>query len=198
MPPLMKRLRFALVAIALLASGAAVAYAGPFGVEMGADISSLRHCQSLDNKGYYRCSTLPNPHSSFDYYVVQYHPSTGACWVKGVGKDIQTNVYGASLRSEIDKLYQQISSHYGKGEKIDLLMPGSIWNEPQDWTMAVLQKDRFYGYEWKKLDNKGHLKSIYLGVSATRSNVGFVFIEFAFTNEEQCESAINSDQSHAF
>jgi hypothetical protein len=171
---------------------------GPFGVDMGSDIKILKTCKSLDQKGMYACESLPKKHSEFESYILQFHESVGICWVKGIGKNVQTNGHGTSLKSKFDEIKEQLDSVYGMSKSDNLLMPGSIWKDSEDFTMSIKQKDRIYSATWENGKMKANIKSVYLSISVLNATNGYVIVEFAFNNEAMCDSAIKADNAKSF
>ena len=165
---------------------------------MGMPISELKNCTQIQI-GKWRCD-VPRPHSAFDTYIVQGHPSTGVCWVKGMTPSIDTNSFGSQLRSKVDEIAAQLNEVYGKGNDRSFLMSGSIWTESEDWMMSLLKEERYYSREWPAAAGTplpNHLKTIYLFAKATQSSKGYVGLEYAFENEGECEKAIKAEEKGA-
>jgi hypothetical protein len=172
---------------------------GPFGVLMGSQIDSYKSCKLSDtNPGMYLCTTLPKPHPEFSSYVVQYHYSTGICWIKGLGREYNVSAYGTELIDKVDKIAKQIEKNYGKLTISDYLKQGSIWDDPEDWLMGVRKKERIYGYTSYSYELKNNVKSVYVGANVVSSDTGRVIVEFAFDNEDACEKAIQDNDGSAF
>ena len=111
---------------------------GPFGVTMGQDPGLLKECKPrTERPGWYICSALPRTHPDMEAYQVQAFPETGVCFVKAIGKDIQINPFGTSLKAKVDSLEAQVAETYGRSQKRDFLRSGSVWKEAAEWTTGL-------------------------------------------------------------
>ena len=59
-----------------------------------------------------------------------------------------------------------VGDTYGEYRRVDVLLPGSIWDEPEDWMMALRQNERQLQAVWD--EDKGstlsnEVSSIILG-----------------------------------
>jgi hypothetical protein len=177
-------------------------YDGPFGFDIGSDISEYDDCSETDSPGMYRCASAKKSHPDIEYYIVQYFEGVGICWIKGIGRDINDNGYGNSTKAIVDKIHSQLEGVYGKSTKdYNFLSAGSIWDERNDWMMGVAKDERYYNFFWteedgyKKIKN---IKNIMLSAKALSSSTGYFIIEFAGENEDRCDSIANSQGSSAF
>jgi len=174
---------------------------GPFGVTMGTPIKNYTACQPGDTVSFYRCSTLPRTHPDMEFYIVESWPETGACFVKGIGNTISVDVYGVTLRKKVDEIAAQMSETYGKANKTDFLMVGSIWKDPRDWSMAILKQERYYYHNWS-IQTGAQLKDgitrIYVAGKALSTDKGYVVVEFYFQNAASCEDAERRAKARAF
>ena len=173
---------------------------GPFGLRMGMTLEEIGgDPKSLDRPGFYRLSEVPKPHFAFESYVVQVGPKNGLSWIKAIGKDISTGSSGAQLRSSFEDMRKRLEKTYRAHKTIDQLQYGSIWKDPGDWMMALIKKERLLSSVWSKeyrsyLPN--NLKAIYLSAYASRSDRGYLAIEYSFINEDAVErelAAISDD-----
>lgn len=176
---------------------------GPFGVEIGSDISRYASCSPASSgNGMYTCNAVPKPHSAFESYVLQYAPSTGVCWIKAVGKDIKDNSRGGSTQRNTDEIARQIAINYGPHTSTaDFLTPDSIWDEPTDWLMGISEEDRYYGYFWEAEEGfppRNRVVEIGVLAKATSSDTGYVIVEFSGDNEEACEAEISRIEASVF
>lgn len=195
----MKKLLVTVVAIIMTATST-FAMAGPFGLNMGMSIKQIDPQAKEVAPGKYITTKVPKPHSSFEKYVVQVGKKNGLCWIKAIGKDIQTSSYGIELKSAFEEMNEKLTKAYGKGETTDLLMTGSIWNEPNDFMMALIKKERFLMTIWStekgsKVD--GELKRLGLVASPGGRDKGYLSIEYSFTNEDACEKEIAAQEDSA-
>lgn len=182
-----------------------VSSAGPFGIEKGDTKNDPKFANFTALNGeenYLYGKNPPKPHSSFEAYIVRFSSSTGACWVKAIGKDIDADNFGIRTKVELEKISDQIKKKYGNYEKTDRLFSGSIWDDPDDWMMGLYKNERFLMYEWNSKTSSTvaeyDLKSIYAAAKAKDSSDGYVIAEFYFTNHDQCEAEEDKQGEDAF
>lgn len=180
----------------------AQSYDGPFGFDVGSDISEYANCSKLDQPGIYQCSSAKKPHPDIEFYVVKHFDEVGICWIKGIGNDINDNGYGTNTKAQVDKIKSQIEGVYGDSTKsFNFLSAGSIWDEGNDWMMGVVREERYYNFFWTEDDGYIKIKkidSIYLTANALSSSKGYFSIEFAGENKDRCDSIANSEGASAF
>jgi hypothetical protein len=195
----MLNLRFLTVLVFAFAMPLQV-FAGPFGLEMGMKLAQLPgDPKSLDG-GFYKLTKVPKPHSSFESYVVRIAPSTGVCWIKGIGVDITTNSYGMELKSAFEKLRGKLDSAYGKSNLSDLLLPNSIWNEPNDWMMGLIKKERLLAAQWgSKYGSKlpSDIESITLVAFPSGRSKGYLSLEYSGVKEDACDAELAAKEDDA-
>jgi len=176
------------------------AVAGPFGLDMGMSIKKIDPKAKEISSGMYKTTKVPKPHSAFEYYVVQVSKNNGLCWIKAIGKDISTSSYGIELKSAFESMNKKLSKAYGKNETTDLLMPGSIWNEPNEFMMAMIEKERFLMAIWDKEKGsklKGNLKQVGLIAKPGGRSKGYLILEYSFSNSEVCDKEIAAQEDDA-
>jgi hypothetical protein len=177
-----------------------VGFAGPFGLEMGMKLSQLPGKPEAISGGYYKLTSVPKPHSSFEAYVVKLSPSTGVCWIKGIGVDIETSSYGIQLKSAFEEMRGKLDSAYGKSKLSDFLMPNSIWNEPNDWMMALIKKERLLAAQWGKeygSNLPSDLESIALMASPTGRSEGYLALEYSGHQKSKCDAELEAKEDDA-
>ena len=175
------------------ASAKAKSPEGPFGIGMGADPDALGG-QSMGKPTFYKITSPPRPHPEFEFVVVQAAPKVGVCWVKGVGRNIDTDDFGIAARRHVDDIEVALESKYGKPKKKDdFLLSGSLWTGERYWMMGLQKGERAYAYVWEKPQPEGDiwkdLSDIYLGASAVSGQQAYVVVEYTFKNKKQCEDA---------
>ena len=187
-----------LVTLAFLASTLQAAD-GPFGLEMGAPKGDFE-LEQLDLPGVFVARNVPIPHSAFQQYILTFGPKSGLCLVRGVGHDIPTNSFGSQLRSAFTDLKGRLERLYGSHETVDVVLPGSIWDEPQDFMMGLLKKERFLAATWEQESGstlKNNLASVLLAARATSHDEGYVGIEYVFNNHDACKEELMRLQDEA-
>jgi hypothetical protein len=148
----------------------------------------------------YQIATVPRPHSAFEAYVLQITPQCGLSWIKGIGLTIETSIYGVELRTSFDTLEQKLSATYGRSKRTDLLLRGSIWDEPRDWMQALLRKERYLMTEWSSqchstLSNS--LVAVFLAAIAMDTKNGYLVVEYSFENKKAAEAEISEAEDAA-
>ena len=165
---------------------------GPFGIGMGSDPEALGG-QPMGKPTYYKIASPPRPHPEFEYVVVQAAAKAGVCWVKGIGRNFDSDDFGIAARRHVDEIEAALESKYGQATKKDILLTGSLWTDDRYWMMGLEKGDRVYGYIWDKsqLDAKSwkDLSDIYVGASAVTAQQAYVVVEYTFKNKKQCEDA---------
>jgi hypothetical protein len=81
---------------------------------------------------------------------------------------------------------------------MDVLGPGSIWDEPRDWMMAMLKKERLLLSIWEKGFPKSGLKLVGVKATALSREMGFVSVEYSFDNEPQCSKELKAAKASVF
>jgi hypothetical protein len=176
------------------------AWAGPFGLEKGMTLQQIGGKPEQLAPGKYRISTVPKPHSAFETYVVEIGPHTGLCWIKAIGKTVPTSVYGSDLRTRFEDLRGRLADTYGNADSIDRLLPGSIWNEPKDWMMALVKKERVLLAIWSQKSGAKlppDIKSVGIAARALSTESGDIAVEYAFTNETECDAELAKAEDSA-
>ncbi len=172
---------------------------------MGDPISKFEkhNCeQSETNPIWYWCDSLPRTHPEVKFYLLKYGPETGVCLAKAVSQDVQTNGYGFSLRSAVDKVKDQLEEKYGSTyEFTDFLMPGSIWDEPKYWMRSLEREERSYMYVWESTPAfplPDGLHQLALIAAALSADAGYWMTEFYFANDSKCDEIEKKQGSDAF
>lgn len=126
----------------------------------------------------------------------------GICFVKGIGKTIRNDSYGITTKGRVDTVAKQLKQKYGtETDKLDLLFPGSIWDDSDDWMMGVRRNERFYAYSWfseKGFKPVSEVAEIALGARAISGHDGYVVLEFYFKRNPQCDTIIEKAGQDAF
>lgn len=146
---------------------------------------------SNESQNLYRLERAPKSNPAFETYAVVISPTVGLCQIRAIGKTITTNRFGHQLKSNFDELKSSLTSIYGTPKTLDLLMPGSIWKDPDDWMMGLYKKDRNLVSQWAGTASaplKNSLESVIMEARALGTDSGFVMLQYSFTNQPQCEA----------
>jgi hypothetical protein len=141
----------------------------------------------------YKASSVPKPHSAFETYVLKMTPKHGLCWIKAIGPTIPTSVFGIELRSAFDSMEAKLTANYGKSERTDFLMSGSIWGDPQDWMQSFVSRERFLMTEWSPKHGsslRDSLVSIALVVGVLDTTSGYIAVEYSFENLQAADAEL--------
>ena len=173
---------------------------GPFGIYMGMSLNDVGSNPEQIAPGGYKLTNVPKPHSAFESYLVKATPQYGISMVKAIGKNIETSVYGQELQSAFKEMKNKLFSIYGKHETTDALLPGSIWNEPKDWMQGRLIKERILFAMWSK--DKGSqmiddLNEIALSAEVLNTRMGYIVVEYHFSNDDINNSVIQAQEDDA-
>lgn len=164
------------------ASWPALVLAGPFGYEMGQAISGEPDGQAIG--GLFRKES-PKEFAGWEGVTAYYMPQTGVCSVIALKRVPDGDAFGIAHRLAADSLVETLTKKYGTFEnnKVDFLMPGSIWNKPNDWLTGIRKRERYYGYQ-KVDDIEGNLALIQVIVLEHH-----VMLEYHFNNYDACKEA---------
>lgn len=166
---------------------------GPFGVAQGARLTDFKDPTPIEGApGYYKIPQVPQPYPGMEMYSIQATNEHGVCMVKALGANMSSDSFGSNLKSAADKLHDDVEERYGKSKKLDFLMPGSIWSDPQDWMMSLFKGERHYAYLWEKPANADekiwrHVKAVMVQAAAIDNQKGYVAIEYDFDNNTECD-----------
>jgi hypothetical protein len=166
---------------------------GPFGLWMGMSLADVESEAIEVAPAKYRLLTVPKPHSAFESYILQITPANGLAWIKAIGHNIQTSVYGLELKTAFEVMEKKLSVNYGSGNKTDILLQDSIWNEPRDWMQSLLNRERFMMAEWSMAQGSSlpqGLSSVALITVANDTESGYIAVEYSFENSEAAEAEI--------
>ena len=170
---------------------------GPFGISMGLSKSGVEAVvgtpltEAEGQPNLFTTTMPPRPHPSFENYVLKILPTAGVCQVRAIGVTIRSSSHGVEIQRTFNDLTTMVSDTYGEYQEVDFLLPGSIWDEPEDWMMALRQNERQLQAVWDQ--DKGStlsngISSIILGTSALSSSQGYLILQYSFENEELCDS----------
>ena len=81
-----------------------------------------------------------------------------------------------------------VSDAYGEYEEADFLLRGSIWDEPEDWMMALRRNERQLQAVWEGQAMSNSVASVILGASALSTSDGYLVLQYSFENEELCDA----------
>lgn len=177
---------------------------GPLGLAAGLSkdlieqMTGERLVLTDDGQNLYQMNHAPKSNQAFEAYALVISPTVGLCQIRAIGKTIDTNGFGHQLKSGFDELSGSLTSIYGPPQTLDMLMPGSIWKDPDDWMMGLYKKDRSLMADWtgsSSVPLKSSLKSVILQARALGSDKGYVLLQYSFTNDAQCQAEAKTKAS---
>ena len=179
------------------ALGAGAAHAGPFGVRMGAPISSLPGAKAGKTVGevtVYGLETVPNPNPEFESYVVTASAKTGICKIAGIGKDHSNDNDGAKVRDAFEELATILDQKYGPSKSYDFLHAGALWDGPSEYAMSLRQEERTLSRFWMpelKSNLPDDIATIVLEAEATDRATTYIALRYELANFEACSALAN-------
>ncbi len=164
---------------------------GPFGFEYGMtreEIIKLIGKQAVKETtgDTMDVTTAPKPHPVFESYVLTFSADKGLLAVSALGKDVPTNVFGEEVHSQFLELRAALSKIYGDPSlTADEVQAGSIWNDPQDWMMGLLKKERSVVSIWNlKSAPVNHIAMIMVKAAALSQEKGYNSVKYEFEGFE--------------
>ncbi len=115
--------------------------------------------------------------------------------IHAVGKDVTTNGYGEEIKSAFKTICDALTTKYGPPKNGDFLKSGSIWNEPRDWTMGLLKKERELFAVWDWSNGSG---GITLDSKAMSTEKGYVTLSYEFTGWGKYVDSSKADENKVF
>lgn len=190
------------LSLALLIAAPGAVLAGPFGLDMGQSYEQLARQMPLQKgsfPGAYRTPSVPKAHPDFGTYQLVIMPGPGLCKIMAAGKPIATSSYGREVMEQFGKLEAALADKYGAAERQDVLLDGSIWKEPRDWTMAMLKKERalaaYWGMNGEPLPD--NLATISIETTMINQAQAYLMLTYEFKNAKVCYEAIRSQKNSA-
>lgn len=175
----------------LLAGKASIAQ--PFGIAEGTPTANLN---VVRERAPYRFEITPAlTHPSFERYFALSTPQAGVCRVVGVGVTLRNDAYGDQVRELFKLLTEQLSAKYGNSKLFDILNVGSIWREPNDWSMGLLKQDRNYVRFWDKEEHstlQNGVRAVTLQAKSVSSDQTYIELIFEFNNINRCLDKVRS------
>ena len=107
---------------------------------------------------------------------------------RGIGVTVRSSSHGVEMRRAFDDLAAMVGDTYGEYEEADFLLRGSIWDEPEDWMMALRQNERQLQAVWSGPALPNGVSSIILGASALSGSEGYLVLQYSFENEQLCDA----------
>ena len=180
---------------------------GPFGLTMGMSKvaieavtgSKLEAVEGESNM--YRTETVPRNLDRVDFYTLVVLPNAGLCQIRVAGMTINSSSHGIEIQTEYRRLRDAVANTYGKYGEADFLRSGSIWDEPEDWMMALRRNERVLQAAYDAEEGstmRNNVKEILLDAMAVNTSSGWISLQYKFENEEECQAEINQATESIF
>ena len=143
-------------------------------------------------------SRLKDGHPDFEFYSVVVTPEHGLCKLTLAGNDVATSTFGTELKNKFEDLLSALNGKYGPpSNSFDFLRAGSIWNEPRDWMMGLLRKERTLASFWggRNTTLPDFLQSISITASALSTTKAFIRISYEFDNIDACMQTLKTKRN---
>jgi hypothetical protein len=171
--------------------------AGPFGFEKGMTAKQMK------NKGI-GIERFKNDLYEFtnvdggDYRFFGLIDNDKGLYFLRVSTDnIFTNSYGLQIKLKYDEIVDIMISKYGKPTTdINILLPGSIWNEVNDFMMALFKEERCLITSWEF--EQGEIEAIFVEVKAISTNEAIVMIDYYFSGQSEIEEKLKREKTLKF
>jgi hypothetical protein len=193
----LKKLLFASAIFATLACNA-----GPLGLHKGMPLEELMRQGNFapgDRQFVYSSRTLENGHSDFDFYTVVLTPEQGLCKLQALSKEIDSGSFGTDLENKFNGLAGAITQKYGPPKSsFNFLKAGSIWNQPRDWMMGLLKKERVLATFWAASETStlpDAIKSISIEATALSGSRGLIRLTYDFDNIGDCLKVLSAKKN---
>ena len=84
-------------------------------------------------------------------------------------------------------------------KRTDLLLNGSIWDEPRDFMMGLLNRERYLLTEWSSQATlvSDALAEVGLVASALDGTSGYISVEYSFENAAAAEAEMATAEDQA-
>jgi hypothetical protein len=195
----MKRIAVIAAALAVSMLSSAPAAAQAFGISAGDKVETLDVVRDIGEGKY--LVNVPSPHPEFEVYRVTASDTAGTCLVVAAGVDHDRDRYGDSVRAAYEKVAAAIDKRYGKGLEYDHLRSGALWDDRDEWVMAIAQNERSLQMAWTPeygSDLTDDITEILLTVNASSSSSSYLHLQYRFANYDACSAEISSQVDAVF
>jgi hypothetical protein len=179
-------------------------FGGPFGLDMGMSLAQVKHKTGKDpilrSDDMYEIIP-PNANNLFEIYLVRIHPQYGLYYINAIGKDINTTGYGFEVKNTFNDLVASIEKTYGKYKKFDFLQARSIWDEPNDFMMALVKDERTLAAFWDKEEGStlpNDISAIAVAAHGLSSSKGYIVLQYSSPNKAIVDAEKKAKQDSVF
>lgn len=156
--------------------------AEPFGLSFGMSESAVKVLVGTltgEAPGLRAAGRVPRPNQNFTIYMLGISPTVGLCRIVALSPEIPINDFGDPIKARFQQVSDQLTARYGKSFTYsDALRTGSIWNDPNDWAMALAKDERELSRRWFRPAGFSDLVAIALqaeGVSRNSARLALIY-----------------------
>ena len=167
---------------------------GAFGLEFGQALPEEAE-KAEPRPGAQGCYAVeaPSPYPEFESYFVTYHETTGVCGIIAVGKTYEYDKWGSAVKSSYEKLITALSKKYGNVRRFELLIPGSPWDDADEFARSIDKNQRVHQATWEiETEEPASTSQIVLSVDANRSDTS-LYIFYGSSDFSKCVTAIEEE-----
>ena len=165
-------------------------FAGPFGLEMGMNLSDItkacggKRPEHIEDDRYFIKPVKSHP--LFKGYTVWVNDKVGLYCIRGESEEFYSNDYGLELKEQMSKIIVPLEKKYGHCKVIDTLDTDALWKKDRDWMRALARGERRFEAVWL-FDEVCEDGLVYLAVGARtkatyKTNEPYIWIEYKFEN----------------
>ncbi|WP_321300997.1 hypothetical protein [uncultured Sphaerochaeta sp.] len=176
--------KFALFYLLLLVS-LSVLSAGPFGIEMGQSVDTLKRnnlrLELLEGTSNFYIVVPKISHPVLEFVGVFIGEDGGVIQIVAQSSNFKDSGYGKSIRLAFTDIKNSIDSLLGPSVFIDWIESDSKLADPEDWLASIDYGDRYYFAIWADYTDASlpeDIGEITLLVDAYSRSEGFVRLEF--------------------
>ncbi len=181
-------------AFLLLALAPFAAWAGPFGLEAGQSLDSLRaQLRPTADPLVYELPAPPLTHPKFTRHTLGFAPASGLATITAASAPIACDGAGTEVKALYTFVEDQLREKYGAPTRtLDELASGSVWRQPTEWMVALAREERYLLLSWsaaKEAQLPPRLASIELTVQALNPTTALVKLTYRFDNAPDFDAA---------
>ena len=182
----MKRL---LSLLSTLTMCATPALAGPFGFDTASKQNpATTHSYCKGSRNFF-CTSAPNPHPDFKYYVISFTEGIGTCIITALSRFLPDGPAVFYTQAKTNQIASQIKDRYGPwSEKINNNLPPNTLDERGGWMMA-LRDEGSYEYLWVFSPPIDEIKSIKVLASSSETDFGVITLQYQTIHLNRCLEA---------
>ncbi len=165
---------------------------GPFGLAMGMTREEVREAMGRapieEEDGFAHFDTAPKPHPQLSDYLAMSSPTEGLCKVVGVST-VESNRFGHQVSERVNMFVAALTAKYGQPSFTrDRVLDGSLWDDPEDYMMGLLEQDRLVVYVWDpdKVELPGDLRTIAVMAEGLSTSTARISVGYEFENMQAC------------